>query len=116
MTDSQCVFCKIVRGDVPARIVYENEHVLGFHDIQPVAPTHVLFIPKEHIADPSALDNDNAFLVGELFLAAGAVAERLGVAEQGYRLVMNKGKYGGQSVFHMHLHLLAGRRMSWPPG
>ncbi len=115
-SDANCVFCKIVQRAASARVIYETDHVLGFHDTQPVAPTHVLLIPKAHIVDPGDLDDDNLFVVGELFMAARAVAETLGVAEQGYRLVMNKGRFGGQSVYHMHLHLIAGRQMRWPPG
>lgn len=116
MTDPNCLFCQIVQRAVPARVLYETDHVLGFHDIRPVAPTHVLLIPRLHITDPEGLDENSLFVVGELFLAARAVAEQLGVADQGYRLVMNKGQHGGQSVFHMHLHLIAGRQLGWPPG
>ena len=116
MGESSCVFCRIVGGELPAQIVYETPRVLAFHDIQPVAPVHVLLIPREHIVDSSALTEDNADLVSEIFIAARDVAEQLGVADAGYRLVMNKGRFGGQSVFHMHLHLLAGRQLTWPPG
>lgn len=116
MGETNCVFCRIVRREVPAQIVYETSRILAFQDIQPVAPVHVLLIPREHIVDPSALTEDNAAVMGEMFIVARDVAAQLGVADTGYRLVMNKGRFGGQSVFHMHLHLLAGRQMTWPPG
>lgn len=111
-----CVFCRIVAGELPANIIYENDQVVAFHDVNPVAPLHVLIIPKAHIADPSSLDENSAPVMANIFLAARAVAAQFGVAESGYRLVMNQGSHGGQTVFHMHLHLLAGRRMTWPPG
>ncbi len=111
-----CIFCRIAAGRLPAAWVYESETVLAFEDANPVAPVHVLVIPRTHISDPSALDETTAPLMGEMFLAARLVAERKGIAASGYRLVMNTGRDGGQSVYHMHLHVLGGRRMSWPPG
>jgi histidine triad (HIT) family protein len=113
---SNCSFCRIVAGDLPSKKVLETERVLAFKDISPAAPTHILIIPKQHITDPQSLNTGTAPLIGDLFLAAKQIAEEHGLASSGYRLVMNQGRDGGQSVFHMHLHLLAGRRMSWPPG
>lgn len=113
---SNCLFCKIIDGAIPASKVYEDDHVLGFNDINPQAPHHVLFIPKRHISTLNDLqDNDDA-LVGKLYLAAKTHAANLGVAEDGYRTVMNCNEMAGQTVFHIHLHMLAGRPMAWPPG
>jgi histidine triad (HIT) family protein len=114
--DPTCLFCKIVAGTVPARIVLENEHVLAFRDIHPAAPVHALVIPREHIAGVHDVSPENAAMLGRLVLAARDVAEQLGLAEGGYRLVMNQGADGGQSVFHLHCHVLGGRPMAWPPG
>ncbi len=114
MTDT--LFSKIVKREIPADIVHEDEHVLGFRDIQPQAPVHVLFIPKQPIATLNDLRSDQAELIGRLVLAASEYAKAQGFADNGYRLVFNCNEDGGQSVFHIHLHLLAGRRMAWPPG
>lgn len=114
MTDT--IFTKIIRREIPARIAYEDEHVLAFHDVNPQAPTHVLFIPKTPIATLNDLQPEHAELVGRLVLAAAAFARQVGFAENGYRTVFNCNQDGGQSVYHIHLHLLAGRRMTWPPG
>lgn len=114
MTD--CLFCKIVNGDIPADRVYENDEVVGFNDINPQAPHHVLFVPKRHISTINDLENSDAELVGKLYLAAREHAAQLGVAEDGYRTVMNCNALAGQTVFHIHLHMLAGRAMHWPPG
>ena len=114
MTDT--IFSKIIRREIPARIAYEDEHVLAFHDVNPQAPTHVLFIPKTPIATLNDLQPDHAELVGRLVLAAAAYAKQEGFAENGYRTVFNCNQDGGQSVYHIHLHLLAGRRLTWPPG
>lgn len=110
------LFGKIIRREVPADIVFEDEHVLAFRDINPQAPVHVLFIPKIPIASLDALRDDQAALAGQLLLAAAAYARRQGFAEAGYRTVFNCNPDGGQTVYHLHLHLLAGRRMAWPPG
>ncbi len=109
-----CLFCKIASGDIDADIVHEDEAVVAFRDIAPQAPHHILVIPRRHIATLNALDD--AELGGRLVLAAQRIAADLGVAEDGYRLVMNCNAHGGQTVFHVHLHLLAGRAMGWPPG
>jgi histidine triad (HIT) family protein len=111
-----CLFCKIARRDVPARVQYEDERVLAFHDISPQAPTHVLLIPKKHLATLNEAGSEHRDLLGHLVLRASEIARELGHAEKGYRLVANCQADAGQSVFHVHLHLLAGRRFSWPPG
>jgi len=114
MTD--CLFCKMVAGEITPDTIYENEDVLAFRDINPQAPTHVLVVPKQHVATLNDLDEGNIHLVGKMMLAATAIAAQEGFAEQGYRTVMNCNAAGGQTVFHIHLHLLGGRAMHWPPG
>jgi len=111
-----CLFCKIINGDIPADIVYQDDDVLGFKDVNPQAPIHILFIPKKHIATVNDLDATNAELIGKLYLAAKKVAADNGFADEGYRLVMNCNEGAGQTVFHIHLHVLAGRSLGWPPG
>lgn len=111
-----CVFCQIAARQVPAAIVYEDEHALAFRDINPQAPVHILIIPREHITGPAEVSDSNAPLVGHLIAVAARVAQQEGFAGDGYRLVLNEGRNGGQSVFHLHLHVLGGRRMTWPPG
>jgi histidine triad (HIT) family protein len=113
---SDTLFSKIIRREIPADIVFEDEHVLAFRDIHPQAPVHVLFIPKTPVATLNDLQPEQAELVGRLLLAAAAYAKREGFADAGYRTVFNCNGDGGQSVYHIHLHLLAGRRLSWPPG
>ena len=110
------IFGKIIRREIPADIVYEDEHVLAFRDLNPQAPVHVLFIPKTAVATLNDLQPDQAELAGRLILAAAAYAKKEGFAEAGYRTVFNCNQHGGQSVYHIHLHLLAGRQMMWPPG
>ena len=110
------LFSKIIRREIPADIVFEDEHVLAFRDIHPQAPVHVLFIPKREIATLDDVGEGDAALLGRLSLAAAAYARREGFAADGYRVVMNCGRDGGQSVYHIHLHLLAGRALHWPPG
>lgn len=109
--NNECLFCAIVRGDIPARRAFENEHVIGFHDIHPQAPVHVLFVPRQHIATINDLADEDALLSGRLMLAARDFAAAEGFADDGFRLVMNCNRDGGQTVFHLHLHLLAGRAM-----
>ena len=116
MSDPDCLFCKIVAGEIPSAMVHETEDVVAFDDIQPQAPTHVLIIPREHVATVNDLEPEHEAMMGKLFLAAKAIAAKRGHAEGGYRLVMNCGEGAGQSVFHLHLHLLAGRGLKWPPG
>ncbi|GAA1335252.1 histidine triad nucleotide-binding protein [Saccharothrix algeriensis] len=108
-----CLFCRIVAGGVPARVVHETDTVLAFHDINPQAPTHVLVIPKAHHRAVGDLDPVTA---GEVLRAAHEVAKLSGIADDGYRLVFNTGRDGGQTVFHVHCHVLGGRRLTWPPG
>ncbi len=110
-----CLFCKIVAGDIPADKVYEDEHVLAFKDLSPQAPTHVLLIPKEHVVSVGELGEGQRELAANLMLAVPKVASELGISEA-FRTVANTGAGAGQSVFHLHLHLLAGRPLSWPPG
>jgi histidine triad (HIT) family protein len=113
---STCLFCSIVARAIPAQIVFENDHVLAFRDIRPAAPTHALVVPKKHVSGIHDAGPEDAALLGEVFLAARAVAEKLGLADAGYRLVVNQGDHGGQTVHHLHLHVLGGRSMQWPPG
>jgi histidine triad (HIT) family protein len=113
---SDCIFCKIVAGELPSNKVFETEDVLAFHDIRPQAPVHVLLIPKKHIASAHEIQAEDAELIGRLHLAAQKVAEQLGVAKDGYRLVTNVGVHGQQTVFHLHYHLIGGRQLQWPPG
>ncbi|MBT7444861.1 MAG: histidine triad nucleotide-binding protein [Methylococcales bacterium] len=114
MTD--CLFCKIVNGDIPADIVYQDDDVLAFRDISPQAPTHMLLIPKRHISTPNDLTEADVVTLGKLHLKASELAKEAGHGEQGYRTVMNCNSDGGQTVFHIHMHLLGGRALSWPPG
>jgi histidine triad (HIT) family protein len=113
---SDCLFCKIIAGEIPSEKVYEDDKVYAFSDITPVAPQHTLIIPKKHISTINDLETDDADIVGRLFLAAKEIAKQNGCEEAGYRTVMNCGEAAGQTVFHIHLHLLSGRDLSWPPG
>ena len=110
------LFLKIINREIPADIIYETDDLLAFRDISPQAPLHVLIIPKEHIRTMNDLDSGHTEMIGKLFLAAGEIAKREGIAEEGYRVVMNCNDAGGQAVYHIHLHLLGGRQMGWPPG
>jgi histidine triad (HIT) family protein len=111
-----CLFCSIVSRAIPAQILHENAEVLAFQDIRPVAPVHALVIPKRHIAGVHDATPADAGLLGEVLLAARDVAEKLGLGDGGYRLVVNQGVSAGQSVFHLHCHVIGGRSMAWPPG
>lgn len=111
-----CLFCKIIAGEIPSTKVYEDEQVYAFLDIDPQAPTHIILIPKEHIPSANALTNANAAVVGHIFAVAAKLAKEQGFAERGYRIVNNCGEDGGQTVGHLHFHLLAGRNLGWPPG
>lgn len=113
---SDCLFCKIRDGHIPAKIVYRDEVCLAFEDINPQAPTHVLFIPLQHIATVNDVTVEDREVVGHLFVAAAKVARQRGFADSGYRVVMNTHRDAGQTVFHIHLHLLGGRHLGWPPG
>jgi histidine triad (HIT) family protein len=110
------IFQKIIDRQVPAKIVYEDDHVLAFHDVHPVAPVHVLVIPKKPLVSLRDATPDDEALLGKLLLAAKRVADELGIAETGFRTVINNGGHAGQSVFHVHVHVLGGRPMAWPPG
>ncbi len=112
----ECLFCKMVAGDIPADIVYQDDDVLAFRDINPQAPVHILIIPKRHISTLNDLTPDDAALIGKLSLTAARIAEQEGIAESGYRTLINTNREGGQVVFHIHMHLMGGRRMLWPPG
>jgi len=114
VAQSDCLFCRIVRGEIPAKVEYETPDLIAIRDINPQAPVHLLVIPRNHIA--SLNDTQDAALVGRLALAAAAIAKRDGYAERGYRTVVNTLGDGGQTVHHLHLHLLAGRQLDWPPG
>jgi histidine triad (HIT) family protein len=113
---SNCLFCKIINKDIPATVVYEDEHVLVFDDINPAAPTHKLIIPKKHIATLNDLSKEDTWTIGHMIQVGQQTAKSLGHAEDGYRLVINCNEHGGQTVYHIHLHLLAGRQLDWPPG
>ncbi|HXY47825.1 MAG TPA: histidine triad nucleotide-binding protein [Terriglobales bacterium] len=110
-----CLFCRIIRGEIPARRVYEDEHTLAFEDINPQAPTHVLVVPKKHIAGLKEAQPEDAELIGRLHLIAAQIGRQRGI-EDGYRTVLNVGPRSGQSVYHVHVHLIGGRDLKWPPG
>ena len=110
-----CLFCKIINQEIPAAIVYEDEHVIAFNDINPQAPTHVLIIPRQHIATINDVDESHREIVGHMVMAANKIAKQAGFAEDGYRTVFNCNEHGGQTVYHIHLHLLGGKAMGWPP-
>ncbi len=116
MTDQDCIFCRIAAGEIPAKVVRQDEDSVAFRDINPRAPTHVLVIPRRHITSINVLDPADAALVGKLFLAARDIAQTEGVDGSGYRMVINAGPDAGQSVDHIHLHVLGGRPLAWPPG
>lgn len=111
-----CLFCRIINRELPATIVHEDEHAIAIEDINPQAPTHLLVLPRKHIAGLNDVGPDDAALVGHLHVVAAALARQRGIAATGYRTVFNTGQGAGQSVFHLHLHLLGGRGMRWPPG
>ena len=113
---SDDLFVKIVNREIPANIVYETDEILAFRDVNPQAPVHVLITPQDRIATMNALQEQHEKMLGKLFLAAAEIAREEGIADEGYRVVMNCNQAGGQAVYHIHLHLLGGRQMSWPPG
>lgn len=114
--DPNCIFCKIVEKKIPSTIVYEDASAVAFRDVNPQAPTHILIVPKEHIPDIHSITAEDRERIGHLFHVAQIIASRLGLERNGYRMVINNGRDAGQTVFHIHLHLLAGRPFSWPPG
>jgi histidine triad (HIT) family protein len=113
---SECLFCKIVARAIPAMLVYEDEMVVAFDDINPQAPTHTLVIPRKHVVSIAELQDSDIGLIGRMILAGNKITKLKGIADAGYRFVVNTGAHGGQSVFHLHLHVLGGRHMAWPPG
>lgn len=116
MSDLSCLFCRIVIGDVPSSRVHEDDEVIAFRDISPRAPIHILIVPRRHIPSVLELTEEDGALLGRLFRVAADIARTEGIAERGYRLVSNVGDWGGQSVDHLHWHLMGGRSMAWPPG
>ncbi len=116
MSHNNCIFCKIIAKEIPARVVYEDAHVLAFDDLNPQAPCHVLVIPKKHITTANDVVTEDRERLGQMFIAGQKVAALKGVDENGFRFVMNTGQDGGQSVYHIHLHVLGGRPLTWPPG
>lgn len=116
MTEADCIFCKLASGEIPADKVYEDDRALAFHDLHPQAPVHVLLIPKEHLDSLNDAAHGDEALLGHLLWLVPKIANQLGIAESGFRTVINTGADGGQTVSHLHLHLLGGRPMSWPPG
>ncbi len=111
-----CIFCKIANGEIPAKKIYEDDRVLAFYDIAPQAPIHILIIPKKHFATLLEIGEEDSQLIGHIFLVANKIAKELKIDESGFRIVVNCNRDGGQTVFHLHFHLLAGRPMHWPPG
>jgi histidine triad (HIT) family protein len=116
VSDPTCLFCRIVGGDVPADFVHQDDLVMAFRDINPKAPTHLLVIPRRHIESAADLTEDHGPMLGRMFAVAAKLAREAGIADRGFRLVSNSGPAAGQSVDHLHFHLLGGRSMSWPPG
>lgn len=113
---SSCIFCKIISKEIPSKIVYEDDEVLSFHDINPQAPVHVLLIPKKHIPSLAEITENDQAILGKLLISASKIAKKLGISEDGYRLVINTNRDAQQTVFHIHIHIIGGRPMSWPPG
>jgi histidine triad (HIT) family protein len=115
MSDN-CLFCKIASGAIPSKVVYEDEEIFAFHDITPVAPLHILVIPKKHIKSANEMEEEDTMVVGKIFHRIRLIAKEFGMSEKGFRVVNNTGEFGGQTVHHIHFHLLGGRHMQWPPG
>ena len=116
MSDGNCIFCKIIAKQMPSRNVYEDDLSIAFHDVNPQAPTHILIVPKKHIPEIHSMAASDKELIGHLFLVARKIADEMGLDKNGYRMVINNGAGAGQTVFHIHLHILSGRRFMWPPG
>lgn len=114
--ETNCLFCGIVQGDISANILYHDEEIIAFHDINPQAPIHLLVIPKKHIANINEATVEDTQLLGRMILVAQKLANEHAIASQGYRLIYNVNSHGGQTVYHIHLHVLGGRSMTWPPG
>ncbi len=113
---SDCIFCKIVSNEIPSKKVFEDDLILGFYDINPEAPVHVIIIPKEHVESMVWVTEEHRNLLGHIHISIKSIAKQLGLNEDGYRIVNNCGKLGGQTVDHLHYHLLGGRQLQWPPG
>ena len=113
---NDCLFCKIISNEIPSDCVFENENMYAFRDINPQAPVHILIIPKTHISTLNDVGDNHKLLVGEILLTSKMLAEKEGISDSGYRTVFNCNKNGGQDIYHIHLHLLGGRKMTWPPG
>lgn len=111
-----CLFCKIIKGEIPCNKVYEDEDVIAFKDISPEAPTHILVIPKVHIESINFITEENSAIISKIFVAINKIAKEQGIDKTGYRVVNNCGEHGGQTVMHLHFHLLGGRNLTWPPG
>ncbi|KNF09353.1 hypothetical protein CLPU_3c01310 [Gottschalkia purinilytica] len=113
---SDCIFCKIVKGEIPAKKVYEDDKVIAFNDISPQSPIHILVIPKNHISSANDINDENKEIIGHIFSVISNIAKSEGIADKGYRIVNNCGEDGGQTVSHIHFHILGGRQLQWPPG
>jgi histidine triad (HIT) family protein len=113
---SGCIFCRVIEGSIPAKIVYQDEHTLAFDDINPQAPVHTLVIPKRHVASVQELGESDQALLGRILLTCAKIAKDKGLSDSGFRLIANTGRDGGQTVFHLHFHVMGGRHMGWPPG
>lgn len=113
---NKCIFCKIIAGESPSQMLYQDDLVTAFRDIHPVAPTHILVVPNKHISSITEISNQDESLVGHLFTVANQIAEQEGINKNGYRLIINNGPHGGQVIYHLHLHLIGGRRMRHPMG
>jgi len=116
MHSADCLFCRIIKREIPAKVAAENELVFAFHDVNPQAPVHILIVPKTHFESVNDLNNDLSSYLAPMTIMAKELASQNGIANSGYRIVLNTGKDAGQSVFHLHMHLLGGRHMAWPPG
>jgi len=116
VTENACIFCRIVQGEVSARVIHEDDETMAFRDVNPQAPVHILVIPRHHVESVASLRAEDQDLAGRLLVVAGEVARKEGLADAGYRVVANVGGEGGQTVPHLHLHVLGGRQMTWPPG
>ena len=113
---ADCLFCKIISGHIPSTEVYRDDDIFAFEDINPAAPTHILVVPVKHLKDISAANGEDRDLLGKILLIANQIAEERGLTQDGFRYVINTGKHGGQTVYHLHLHVIGGRSLSWPPG
>ena len=116
MSSEDCLFCKLINGDIKADTVYEDDDVFAFRDINPQAPVHVLIVPKKPIPKLTAADESDMMILGKLVIVAKQIAKDYGLEDDGFRLLLNEGKNGGQTIYHLHFHLLGGRRLMWPPG